>query len=181
MCRYAFRSYKSHFACFKCQKTFKRRHTYDITDNDKHVYVEAKCPQCTTLMADMGLDFEAPKKTETKKWEHIKLLYKFGITFHSCGCQGPGYIPNNKEQLVEYYQGLLDGYQTELVFWRKRKEPKNISEIDKEKNKNFDHIIKVPFVQNEKNGPVKNIDAINFWIERVQLINKKLKDLNAEV
>jgi hypothetical protein len=82
---------------------------------------------------------------------------------------------------VEYYQGLLDGYQTELVFWRKRKEPKNISEIDKEKNKNFDHIIKVPFVQNEKNGPVKNIDAINFWIERVQLINKKLKDLNAEV
>jgi phage FluMu protein Com len=174
MCRYAFRSYKSHFACFNCQKTFKRRHLSDITDNDKQEYVEAKCPQCATLMADMGLDFESPKKTENKKWEHLKLLYKNGLAFHSCGCQGPGYIPRDKEQLVTYYKNILNGYEEELRFWRKRKEPNSQSEMDKEKNKNFDRFIKLPYLQDKKNGLITNEKAINFWIGRVQAIQKQI-------
>ncbi len=56
MCRYAFYKYKPHYACFKCRKTFKRKHLFDV-DRDNEKSVDAKCPQCQSLMANMGLDF----------------------------------------------------------------------------------------------------------------------------
>lgn len=72
MCRYAMFPYKSHYACFECRKTFKRRLLKDINRELGHEdSVEAKCPQCGGLMADMGLDFESPKMNDTKTWEHI--------------------------------------------------------------------------------------------------------------
>jgi hypothetical protein len=104
MCRYATTRYKPHFACFNCRKTFKRRLLWDISDDDKLIEVEAKCPQCGKLMADMGLDFASPKKDDTKEWNHIKDLYLVGITFHSCGCTGPGYIPKDKEKLITHFK-----------------------------------------------------------------------------
>ncbi|RZK57404.1 MAG: hypothetical protein EOO91_10235, partial [Pedobacter sp.] len=65
---------------------------------------EAKCPECGELTASMGLDFESLKKTDLKKWAHLKSLYSVGITFHSCGCTGPGYIPNTTEKLIAYFE-----------------------------------------------------------------------------
>ena len=79
MCRYAFRRYKPRFACFACQKTFKRRNFYDITDSDNIEPQPARCPECRELMADMGKDFAAPKKQDDKAWRHIKILND-GIT-----------------------------------------------------------------------------------------------------
>ncbi len=61
MCRYAMMVYKCHYACFNCQKTFKRRVLKDV-DREAQVSVEAKCPECGNLMANMGLDFESPAK-----------------------------------------------------------------------------------------------------------------------
>ena len=104
-------SYKPHYACFNCRKTFKRRLFGDIK---KGLSVsDAKCPECGELTAHMGLDFESPKKDDLKKWEHLKSLYSVGITFHSCGCSGPGYIPNSKEKLIEYFDGT---YKFTLFF-----------------------------------------------------------------
>ena len=76
---------KPHYACFECRKTFKRKLMWDIkrTHEDS---IEAKCPECGTLMANMGLDFESPKKNNINEWNHLRSLYSVGITFHSCGC-----------------------------------------------------------------------------------------------
>lgn len=111
MCRYASIKYKPHYACFKCRKTYKRRLLVDISENSNAISSEAKCPQCKTLMADMGLDFKSPKKDNIKSWDHVSLLFEIGITFHSCGCSGPDYIPKNKETLFEL------SYQTKTRIW----------------------------------------------------------------
>ena len=103
--------YKPHYACFNCRKTFKRKLMWDIKRDNKDV-TEAKCPQCVDLMANMGLDFESPKKDNIKEWNHIKELYSVGITFHSCGCSGPGYIPKDKDRLIAYFNEIKNDYTT---------------------------------------------------------------------
>src|SRR5688572_9120112 len=125
MCRYAMSHYKPHYACFNCRKTFKRRLMWDIQGDDKSPLTPGKCPQCSEPMANMGLDFASPKQTDIKSWNHLKTLYSVGLTFHSCGCTGPGYIPNDKERLVAYFEGLLQCYNHNLEFWRGRTEPTN--------------------------------------------------------
>ena len=68
MCRYAMTRYKQHYACFNCRKTFKRRLLSDLESKDDFQLKEAKCPDCGQLMANMGKDFEAPKKSAIKAW-----------------------------------------------------------------------------------------------------------------
>lgn len=114
MCRYGFSVYKPHYACFKCRKTFKRRISSDFSELKNPPAKLAKCPDCGELMADMGLDFEAPGRGRIKAWEHLRLLYSVGIAFHSCGCSGPGYIPNTREALAAHLEGLISIYNGEL-------------------------------------------------------------------
>lgn len=172
MCRYA-TAYKPHYACFNCRKTFKRRLVRDIRKGD--LDNPAKCPECGELMADMGLDFEAPPKNEIKKWEHIKNLYQVGITFHSCGCTGPGYIPKDKEQLIAYLQGILADYHQNLDVFRERIEPKTQSEKDRDRSKNWDMLCKIPNETRGKNYEVKNEDAKNYWIGRIKEVEQKIQ------
>jgi hypothetical protein len=164
-------SYKPHYACFDCRKTFKRRLMCDIERGEKSVQ-EAKCPECGELMANMGLDFESPKKDDVKKWEHIKSLYSVGIAFHSCGCSGPGYIPNSKEKLIEYFENLRDTYLKNINFWRLRTEPTNKQEREKDYQKNWHELGKVS--SNSKKEIVKNQEGITFWLNRVQEIESKI-------
>lgn len=178
MCRYAMTRYKSHYACFECQKTFKRRLMWDIKRDSKTSEVEAKCPQCGNLMASMGLDFEAPKMNDAKAWQHIRNLYSVGITFHSCGCTGPGYIPNTTEGLVKYLHEQKECAEHNLKFWRSRHEPTNNREIDRDMSKNWDYIVKVPAEFRGKAREVKNADAINFWINRLKEIEVKIGKVN---
>lgn len=86
-------SYKPHYACFNCRKTFKRRLFRDIKTGE--FGFEAKCPQCGELTADMGLDFESPKKEDVKKWEHLKVCIQLALPF--IPAVAVGYIPNSKE------------------------------------------------------------------------------------
>jgi hypothetical protein len=96
VCRYAI-PYKPHYACFACRKAFKRRLLGDIRDGGPHrSYV---CPQCAGPMADMGLDFAPPPMQDRKAWQVLEWLYEVGETFHSCGCQGPGYRPRDPAAL----------------------------------------------------------------------------------
>ncbi|MDL2143974.1 MULTISPECIES: hypothetical protein [Flavobacterium] len=124
----------------------------DIKEGEKSDF-EAKCPQCGELMADMGLDFESPKKDDLKKWEHIKSLYSVGITFHSCGCGGPGYIPNSKEKLIEYFEKMKKTYLKEMDFWRSKIGPEGQKEI------------------------AINQERLDYWHESVKEVDEKLSQI----
>ncbi len=113
MCRYHISRYKPHYACFSCRKTFKRRLMWDIARTNES-QAEARCPECAELMADMGLDFAAPPKKDLKQWDLLKSMYSVGITFHSCGCYGPGYIPKSKEALLKHFTERLENYKQTL-------------------------------------------------------------------
>lgn len=136
MCRYAFKTYKPHFVCFDCRKTFKKPPTIDLIKQNgdwedyKKVFLQKaysqhekfiqenpelaktlenkyhnrkeKCPQCGALMANLGLDFRAPKKGKKKEWEIVKGMYEIGVNFHTCGCSGIGYIPKKERDYVKY-------------------------------------------------------------------------------
>lgn len=140
MCRYAGKTYKSHYVCFRCRKSFKQISSSDIlgrinknklshkagfqfnkdTGKLKTLISEIenrpiKCPECSQLMADLGLDFKAPKKTALKKWEIVEGIYTIGKVFHSCGCSGPGYIPQNRLEYKDYLIDKLKLYQEYLV------------------------------------------------------------------
>lgn len=167
--------YKSHYACFSCRKAFKRKLLRDVTGDDDFEQKEARCPDCGGLMADMGKDFEAPPRKQVKKWEHLKDLYSVGITFHSCGCYGPGYIPADKERLIAYLQEDLERFKHQLNFWRKRVEPETQSEIDRDNSKNGDFLWRVSSVKRERKKPVRNEDARQFWFERIRDVEERLK------
>jgi DNA-directed RNA polymerase subunit RPC12/RpoP len=177
MCRYATTNYKPHYACFNCRKTYKRRLLKDIEGKEGSESKEANCPECGQLMASMGRDFEAPQKNDIKGWDHIKRLYSVGITFYCCGCTGRGYIPRTKDGIVAYLQDLIESFQYHLNFWRQREEPTDESEIEKDKNKNWDFITKVPYEKRQKNDVVSNDEARNYWISRIKEIEQKLIDL----
>jgi hypothetical protein len=53
-----------------------------------HLDRDPLCPQCREPMANLGLDFRAPKKNDHRQWRKVALLYRNGITFHGCGCGG---------------------------------------------------------------------------------------------
>ncbi|WP_265131372.1 hypothetical protein [Chryseobacterium oranimense] len=172
MCRYAMVAYKPHYACFSCQKTFKRYLLKDV-DRNADISVDAKCPQCGELMANMGLDFKSPAKNDDKQWQHIKSLYRVGITFHSCGCSGPGYIPEDKETLISYLEKIRFDYQESLRFWRNRTEPENKIEREKDYQRNWQ---KLSAVSNKaKKEGVSNLEGIDYWIKRIYEIEERLR------
>lgn len=165
MCRYAMTAYKPHYVCFECQKTFKRRLWVDIKKGNK-LDSEAKCPQCGNLMANMGKDFEAPKKGNNKAWQHIKDLYEVGITWHSCGCTGPGYIPKDHTALLLYFEEIIQNYQKELLFWRSRIEPETKQDKIKDEQRNWQ---KYGVIRpNRKKEVITNEEGIAYWIGKIK-------------
>lgn len=107
MCRYGDTRYKEPFVCFACRKVFKQTSLWDLPENMLPAPGEERivlCPQCRAPMADIGLDFKAPARTDTKGWEKVRLLYDAGFTFHSCGCCGPGYRPEELRDVYEWIE-----------------------------------------------------------------------------
>ncbi|WP_153977650.1 hypothetical protein [Paenibacillus xylanilyticus] len=103
MCRYAMSGpYKDTYACFDCRKSFKQTSRHDLVP-EVYERLEFKCPQCAAPMVSMGKDFRAPKQSDLKQWKKVAILYRHGITFHSCGC-GPGYRPAELRQLPEFLE-----------------------------------------------------------------------------
>lgn len=184
MCRYGITSYKPHYACFACRKSFKRRLSKDIDrdyDKDK-IIPEAKCPECGELMADMGLDFEAPPKKDVKKWEHMKNLYTGGITFHSCGCSGPGYIPKDYDALMIHLLKTKDQYINMEHFWRHRQEPQTQSEKQKDWNANKEKLVSMPanmYSGTRKNRKIDKDKALEYWTGKINKIDAHIKVLQS--
>lgn len=93
MCRYQNHGwpYRMPYACFNCRISLKEDLMYfgDTETQESSV----RCPNCGQGMKPMGHDFQAPRKQNKAQWRKVRLLYEAGITFNSCGCQGPGYRP----------------------------------------------------------------------------------------
>jgi hypothetical protein len=89
MCRYAFKNYKSPYACFSCRKAF-RGHGLTI------------CPQCGGALHNLGKDFKVPRQRDVKGWQKVEQLYQHGIRFGSCGCGGPGYRPKRLNEVERF-------------------------------------------------------------------------------
>jgi hypothetical protein len=73
-------------------------------------------------MANMGLDFRAPKKSDIEAWKVLAFLYERGFAFHGCGCDAGGYIPPKR---VSDIPSFLEAYHSRRVpkkkgFARKR-------------------------------------------------------------
>lgn len=85
MCRYAYpwRPYKTHYVCLPCRHTAK----YLPRTNPR-------CPSCRQPMLDLGHDFKVPCRRDHNQWRKVGILVAAGITFHSCGCSGPGPRPH---------------------------------------------------------------------------------------
>ncbi len=131
----------------------------------------------------MGLDFESPKKSDLKAWNHIKNLYEVGVTFHSCGCTGPGYIPKNKSLLIEFLKEKKDVYIEHLRFWSTRIEPKNESEKSKDWNKNSEFLFALPPEFETGTKKKRKVDlkkAVAYWQKKVNKIENNIEKLELE-
>jgi len=179
MCRYARKTYKSHYTCFKCKKSFKQADTDDILSRIKKekvyhqtdgtirnvgdVFTKAKkeeldeltkeiksrqikCPECGNLMADLGKDFKAPKKTAVKEWKIVEGLFRIGRCFHSCGCDGIGYIPQKPADYEQYLKNILNEYESYIVNSQRK---------------------------TEKEFPERR-EYINFWSEKIDNIKAEI-------
>lgn len=177
MCKYAMTKYKDHYACFDCQKTFKRRLWIDIRKGDKENSL-AICPECGGGMANMGKDFESPKQKDDKAWRHIKNLYDVGITFFSCGCTGPGYIPRDHEALLRHFEEVRGDYFKELEFWRKRIEPETKVERIKDEQRNWKKLTVVS--DNYRKEVVTNQEGFDYWMERIKSVEVKIEQVKAQ-
>src|SRR5262245_61317298 len=103
MCRYA-TTYNDNFACFRCRKAFKRRRPYEWPEHlrPKKLPSPPVCPECAAPMADMGLDFKAPRRSNVKQWKKVEVLFRHGFTYHSCGCCGPGLRPAELREVADF-------------------------------------------------------------------------------
>ena len=192
MCRYALHTYKPHYACFTCRKAFKRSLISDrgrrqsaagkwfaeqagksgLPSNDEEQ--AATCPDCGGLMADMGLDFRAPAKTDRKAWEHLRTLYTVGITFHSCGCGGIGYVPATPEAMEVYLVARQVDYVQELQFWLNRLVPTT----EAERAENQFHNRGLPM---SKRGYIDPLIAVAYWQQRMQEVMQQRKQLSVNL
>ena len=118
MCRYGLTTYKPHYACFACRKAFRRRLRADQPHLGEGPDQPARCPQCGLLMADLGRDFKPPRKTDEKAWALLGKLWDVGVTFHSCGCGGPGYRPRDPWAYREFLRNTLEDYKLHLQRWK---------------------------------------------------------------
>ncbi len=84
-------------------------------------------------MADMGLDFKAPKQNDIKRWRMAKELWTIGETFHSCGCSGPGYRPREPAALRTFLVARRRHYLASYRHFLQRAEDRSAVEYWRER------------------------------------------------
>ena len=67
-------------ACFSCRKSFKLRHSPTHARNRPPV-----CPDCGCGLHEVGRQFKAPRRSDTRQWRKVKALVTDGVTFHTQG------------------------------------------------------------------------------------------------
>ena len=104
-----------------------------------------KCPECGEPMIDMGLDFKPPKQSDAKAWKVLKSMYRVGHAFHTCGCDGPGWIPKSTSDYRKYLASQKKHYQDQLGLVR---ESNTLSSEEKE-------------------------EATRYWASRIEAIDRE--------
>jgi hypothetical protein len=130
MCRYAWHNYRDHFACFDCRKAFKYwqweetdEATFRTKQRLEHVPRSIVCPACSKPMADMGLDFKAPRRSDKQQWEIMRALYEHGFTFAGCGCSVGFKPPRSLRQVpkwIEQHKRHTAGEVLEVKFAKRK-------------------------------------------------------------
>lgn len=103
--------HKEHFACFNCRKAYKWSYTtagclYYKAEMLEY-YLRARkvvCPQCAKPMVAMGKNFKAPKQTNKKQWEKVRLLYQNGFAYHPSCCNTPQYRPRKLNEVAKFLE-----------------------------------------------------------------------------
>jgi hypothetical protein len=142
MCRYGFKNYKLTYACFRCQIGFKRPNLFDVQPELARQLLknasivplnvkEAKCPNCSNEMANLGRDLRLPIKTKNEQWQCIKYLYEMKYNIYSCGCSGIGYVPHKMEEAIQ----LVKEYKNEIPNFKKKQALQEKKEILAQKRK----------------------------------------------
>jgi hypothetical protein len=86
---------------------------------DEYGSATRTCPECQSPMIDMGLDFKPPRQTDEKAWRLLHGMYRAGHEFHTCGCMGPGFIPQSTADYRQYLQSRQRGFSKQLEFAQK--------------------------------------------------------------
>ncbi len=55
-------------------------------------------------MVNVGRDFAAPRRSDDPAWRALSAVLYAGLSFHSCGCNGPGFRPRTPRQVRERLQ-----------------------------------------------------------------------------
>lgn len=118
MCRYSVHPAKSHFACVPCRFSSKHWH-----DGWECMQPQVWCPHCGDAMLHMGHDFKVPRRRNESQWRKVEMLAAAGITFDSCGCNGPGPRPKTlsdaKSQLHKRRSDVKYPKDEKLAKWTK--------------------------------------------------------------
>jgi hypothetical protein len=108
MCRFSIGQYKSKFACFDCRKSFRAwpiltgERYQDKNGHWRNVTIPHKCPDCGQPMADMGVGFKPPRRSDLGQWEKVHRIYQNGVIFQMRCCYGPGERPARLNQVDEF-------------------------------------------------------------------------------
>jgi hypothetical protein len=115
MCRYGISSiYRQHYACFECRKMF--RPTFEMKAEQTAPGIVFLCPECKRPMHNVGRDFKAPKQSDKRQWEKVRILWHKGIRWDSCGC-GPGHnyrTVNDAKRYKRPYPGYA--FRSKFIF-----------------------------------------------------------------
>ncbi len=109
-------------------------------------------------MANIGMDFQAPPRRDTKAWRTAEQLWEIGDTFHSCGCGGPGYRPRDPAGFRRYLQARRREYLEQLEYWLARRREASQSQTQTRKAK----------------------AAVAHWRERLAKLDAALRELGLE-
>lgn len=96
------------FACFDCQKSFKRHVEAFPIDYPDHM----SCPECEGISVNLGRDVKAPKKDDVKQWEKVKFLVDHGFLFQKIRVGASHHdtvrYPETLEEAKEFVQTYKD-------------------------------------------------------------------------
>lgn len=81
---------------------------------DEYRNATRKCPKCGGEMVDMGLDFKPPIQKDEKAWKTLQGMYRIGHAFHTCGCNGPGWIPQSTSDYRSYLSSMRKHYEEQF-------------------------------------------------------------------
>ena len=79
--------YAMSFVCFNCRKSFKRHYDGPPCDYPN----KTTCLECKGVAVNLGRNFKAPKKSDTKQWKKVKFLVEHGFLFQKIKLQSDDY------------------------------------------------------------------------------------------